>query len=88
MVVSGHHLEKFEGAIHVLEALVAVPTAVVIHSQGRVTVGNLGIIEPEEALLKDNRLCLQLNGLKVISKLVLNAGNLSDALGDLLVHGA
>mmetsp|Transcript_2555 Transcript_2555/g.2476 ORF Transcript_2555/g.2476 Transcript_2555/m.2476 type:complete len:438 (-) Transcript_2555:567-1880(-) len=59
-----------------------------VEGQVGVAVGRLRVVGAQEPFLQDQRLRLELNGLKEISKLELDACEFRDAGGDIFVHGS
>ena len=59
----------------------------VIKRQIAVSIGGLRVLPTENPLLQDDALCLELNRLKEVTELELDAGKLCNAGSDLFVHG-
>ena len=87
MILADAGLEDVERAVQVLEALGEVATVVIIHGQSNVTVADIGMVDAEKSLLQYDGLSLKLNSLQEISKLELDAGDVSDACCDFFIHG-
>lgn len=71
-----------------LECAAEVTARVMVEGEVGVSIGGLGVVSAEDALLKNDALGLELDGLEEVSELELNGSQLGDAGSNLLVHRA
>jgi hypothetical protein len=88
VVLTAAYLQDVKRPEHVLEGLAEIATSMVIKSEVGVAVSSARVVVSEESLLQNDALGLELNCLEEVSKLELNAGQLSNGSGDISVHRA
>ena len=88
MILSDTCLQNVQRPMQILKSLSKVSTVVVVHGERSIAISYTRVLEAKKTLLKHNGLGLELNRLQIIAKLELNAGQVINATGYLLIHSS